>query len=179
VELVRCLVAGEAGEVGREATATRRRLLDRIVRVVEIAEMVIGGLLVTLILTLVMIQVVLRFTPTAGWAWTGELAKFAMVWIAFILSGYLMGRDGHVTLDIVDHFLPERVLRVVIVVAQLITAAICVAAAYEGYHLVNNQVAIKSPAAQIPMSFIYFVPMIGMGLTAVRCVINILTRRKP
>jgi TRAP-type C4-dicarboxylate transport system permease small subunit len=148
-------------------------------RGIEIAEAVLGGLLLVVILVLVMIQVTLRFTPTAGWVWTGEIAKFAMVWLAFILSGYLMGRDQHVTLDIIDHFLPERALRVMIGVAQAITALICIAAFYEGYNLVNDQVAIKSPAAQIPMSIFYTVPMIGMGLTAVRCVINVVTWRKP
>jgi TRAP-type C4-dicarboxylate transport system permease small subunit len=90
-----------------------------------------------------------------------------------------MGRDEHVTLDLIDHFLPKRALRVMIGVAQAITALICIAAFYEGYSLVNDQVAIKSPAAQIPMAIIYAVPMIGMGLTAVRCVINIVTWRKP
>lgn len=145
---------------------------------IEIAEAVLGGLLLVAILILVMIQVLLRFTPTAGWAWTGELAKFAMVWAAFILSGYLMGRDQHVTLDIVDHFLPERALRVVVRIAQAVTVAICTAAMYEGYHLVTNQVGINSPAAQIPMSFIYIVPMVGMGLTAVRLIINMASRRK-
>lgn len=156
-----------------------RGRLGRILRGIEITEAVLGAILLVVILSLVMIQVTLRFTPTAGWVWTGELAKFAMVWLAFILSGYLMGRDEHVTLDIVDHFLPPRALRAVIVVAQLITAAICFAAFYEGYQLVSNQVDIRSPAAQIPMGIIYSVPMIGMGLTAVRCLVNAVTWRKP
>jgi TRAP-type C4-dicarboxylate transport system permease small subunit len=159
--------------------AARRGRFGRVMRGIEITEAVLGGSLLVVILGLVMIQVTLRFTPTAGWVWTGELAKFAMVWLAFILSGYLMGRDEHVTLDLIDHFLPKRALRVMIGVAQAITALICIAAFYEGYSLVNDQVAIKSPAAQIPMAIIYAVPMIGMGLTAVRCVINIVTWRKP
>lgn len=151
----------------------------RIMRGVEITEAVLGAILLVVILVLVMIQVTLRFTPIAGWVWTGELAKFAMVWLAFILSGYLMGRDEHVTLDIVDHVLSGRALRVVVVIAQLITAAICIVAFYEGFHLVSNQVNIKSPAAEIPMGIIYSVPMIGMGLTAVRCLVNAVTWRKP
>ncbi|HEX6195176.1 MAG TPA: TRAP transporter small permease subunit [Jiangellaceae bacterium] len=157
----------------------RRGPFGRIMRGIEITEAVLGSLLLAVILVLVLIQVVLRFTPTAGWVWTGELAKFAMVWLAFILSGYLMGRDEHVTLDLIDHFLPERALRVMISVAQVITALICIAAFYEGYHLVSNQVNIRSPAAEIPMAIIYTVPMIGMGLTAVRCVVNAVTWRKP
>lgn len=167
------LIAGES------ATAqSGRRVLDRLMRAIEITEAVVGALLVVVILALVMIQVALRFTPTAGWAWTGELAKYAMVWATFILSGYLMGRGQHVTLDVIDHFLPKRALRVVVVLAQLITMIICLAAVYEGYHLVTDQVGLKSPAAQIPMSVVYVVPMIGMGLTAVRLLVNIVFGRK-
>ena len=39
-----------------------------------------GILLLTTILFMVLAQVIVRFTPFGGWVWTGELARFCLVW---------------------------------------------------------------------------------------------------
>ena len=59
------------------------------------------------------VQVVQRYLPGGGWAWTGEIARFAMVWVAFMLAGYLMATDGHIAIKVVDYVLPVRALGVV------------------------------------------------------------------
>jgi TRAP-type C4-dicarboxylate transport system permease small subunit len=124
------------------------------------------------ILVLVMIQVIVRFSPLGGWAWTGELARFSLMWLTFILSGYLLGRDQHISLDVIDHILSDRGRRAVVIFSHLVVAAICAALVYQGVDLVQAQSSIRSTAAEIPMSLVYAIPTVGFALTALRALIG-------
>ena len=155
-----------------------RGRLGSVLRAVEIVEGAVGALLLLAILVLVMVQVTVRFSALGGWAWTGELARFSLVWLTFILAGYLLGRDQHISFDIIDHILPERALRVVKIISYVIVAAICAAFVYEGVGLIDAQSFIRSSAAEIPMSFVYLIPTVGFALTGVRALIGIFARKE-
>lgn len=152
--------------------------LGRVLRIVELVEAALGALLVLTILTLVIIQVTVRFTALSGWPWTGELARFSLMWLTFILAGYLLGRDQHITLDIVDHLLSDRWRRVLHKSAYVIVALICMAFVREGIGLMDAQSIVKSSAAQIPMSYVYLVPTVGFALTAARALIGVFARKE-
>jgi TRAP-type C4-dicarboxylate transport system permease small subunit len=169
-------------------TTVERQILDertprsggrigRVLRVVEIIEATIGGLLLLAILVLVMIQVTVRFTSLHGWVWTGELARFSLVWMAFILAGYLLGRDQQITLNLVDHLLSDRGRRVVEIFAYLVVAAVCAAFVREGLGLIDAQSGIRSSSAEIPMSVVYAIPTVGFALTGVRALIGPFARK--
>ena len=66
---------------------------------------------------LVMLQVLARVTPLDNQVWTGELARYSLLWLSFGLAGYLLGRDEHIALDVIDHVLPtlgQRIVKVVL-----------------------------------------------------------------
>ena len=153
--------------------------LGRVLRAIEIGEATAGGLLLLAILVLVMIQVIVRFSPLGGWAWTGELARFSLMWLTFILAGYLLGRDQHISLDVIDHILSDRGRRAVLIFSHLVVAAICVALVYEGVDLVQAQSRIRSTAAEIPMSLVYAIPTLGFALTALRALIGPFATKGP
>jgi len=155
-----------------------RGRLGSVLRAVEIVEGAVGALLLLAILVLVMVQVTVRFSALGGWAWTGELARFSLVWLTFILAGYLLGRDQHISFDIIDYVLPERGLHVVKIISYTIVAAICAAFVYEGVGLIDAQSFIRSSAAEIPMSFVYLIPTVGFALTGVRALIGIFARKE-
>ena len=157
-----------------EGRSHRPRAVRRVVWAVELVELTLGVVLVIAMTVLVMMQVLARVTPLPGEVWTGELAKFCLIWLAFGLSGYLIGRDEHITIDAVDHWLPPLGQRLVKVFALLVTAVTCAAFAYEGYDLWSSGSPISSPAAGIPLGWIYFIPMLGMAMTAFRAVLELI-----
>lgn len=159
-------------DVPIEPAPAYRGRLGRVLRVVEIVETIVGALLLTAILVLIMAQVIVRISPLGGWVWTGELARFSLIWMTFVLAGHLLGRDQHISLDIVDHILPARGRRVVEIVAYLVVAAVCAGFVYEGVGLIEAQSGIRSSAARIPNSLLYAVPTIGFALTAVRALVG-------
>ncbi|HEX6325412.1 MAG TPA: TRAP transporter small permease subunit [Jiangellaceae bacterium] len=165
-------------QILQEGPPRYRRGVAKVLRVVEIVEGTIGALLLLGILVLVMVQVTVRFSALGGWAWTGELARFSLVWLTFVLAGYLLGRDQHISFDLIDFLLPERALRVVRVISYVIVAAICAAFVYDGVGLIDAQSFIKSSAAEIPMSFVYLIPTVGFALTGIRALIGIFARKE-
>ncbi|HEY8471229.1 MAG TPA: TRAP transporter small permease subunit [Natronosporangium sp.] len=166
----------EAGTT--EGAPAYRGRLGPVVRVIEYAEAAIGALLLTAILVMILAQVIVRVTPLGGWVWTGELARFSMLWLTFIVAGYLLGRDQHVSISIIDHFLSARGQRMVKVFAQLVVGAVCLGFVYEGVGLIEAQAGIRSSAARIPNSMLYLVPTIGFALTAVRALIGPFVRKE-
>lgn len=162
-----------------EGAPIHRGRLGKLMRAVEVLEGAVGALLLLAILVLVMVQITVRFSALGGWAWTGELARFSLMWLTFVMAGYLLGRDQHISFDIIDHIVPERALRVIKRASYVIVAAICAAFVYEGVGLIDAQSFIRSSAAEIPMSFVYLIPTVGFALTGVRALIGIFARKEP
>ncbi|AXK37150.1 TRAP transporter small permease [Streptomyces armeniacus] len=137
------------------------------------AEAAVGGLLLALIFVLTLLQAAQRYLPGGGWVWTGELAQFGLVWLTFAMAGHLAARDGHVTLKVVDTVAGPRVLRLVGIFANLTVAVVCLNLAYEAYALVTDGSQQTSPALDMPLGWLYVIPLAGLLLTTVRSVVAV------
>ncbi|QFG20840.1 TRAP transporter small permease [Actinomadura sp. WMMB 499] len=140
----------------------------RVLRALSLAEAVTGALLLALLAALMLLQAAQRYLPGGGWVWTGELARFAFVWLTFAMSGYLAARDGHIALKVVDIVAGPRLLRLIGAVANVTVAIVCLNLAYEAWVLVTAEGDQTSPALGIPMRLFYVIPLAGLILTAVR-----------
>jgi TRAP-type transport system small permease protein len=150
------------------AAGDRRGGLRRVVRVITGIELGIGAVAAALVFLLVLTQALQRYLPVEGWSWTGELARFCLVWLTFTVAGVLVTSDSHISLQLVDNVGNRTVVRAVRVIASLIVAAIGVGFAAEAISLIESQDLIKSPAMQMPISWLYVLPLLGFVSTAVR-----------
>ncbi|GAA0546347.1 TRAP transporter small permease [Actinomadura livida] len=155
------------------AAAPPGRRPGRLLRALSTAEAVTGSVLLAVIGLLTLLQAVQRYLPSGGWVWTGELARFAFVWLTFAMSGYLAARDGHIALKLVDIVAGPRLLRLVGIVANVTVAIVCLNLLYEAWVLVMEDDGQTSPALGMPMRFFYLIPLAGLLLTIVRSVVAI------
>jgi TRAP-type C4-dicarboxylate transport system permease small subunit len=139
-----------------------------------LVEQTVGALLVVVILALVLIQVGQRSLPGGGWAWTGEIARFAMVWATFAMAGYLMAHDGHIAIKVVDYFMPVRALGTIKLLGHVLVAVTCIALVFATYDFMTHDRGQVTPAAEIPLALIYAVVALGYASTALRAVVTIL-----
>lgn len=95
------------------------RALGRLATRIELG---IGAVTTVLILVLVLVQAGQRYLPFEGWPWTGELARFCLVWLTFALAGVLVTADSHISIELVDAIRNPAVVRVIRVIACLIVA---------------------------------------------------------
>ena len=96
-----------AGATHAELLPTREPLRT-IFRYIGFAEQAIAVGCMVVILILVLLQVRSVTCRTVAGRGPVRWLSLALVWLAFILSGYLMAMDRHITIQLVDYFLPPR-----------------------------------------------------------------------
>lgn len=158
----------ERSTAGAEASAPASTPLRTLVRVVTMIEVGIAGLAAALIFVLVLVQAGQRYLPIDGWTWTGELARYGLVWVTFTAAGVLVTRDGHIALQIVDGLKSELVVRTVHVIALVVVAVTGVGFAFACWSLIDESRNLTTPALGLPMEWVYVLPLLGFVSTAVR-----------
>lgn len=151
--------------------AGRNGRLSRVIRVVTAIEVGLAGIAIALIFVLILVQSAQRYLPIDGWPWTGELARFSLVWMTFVAAGVLVTRDGHIALQIVDSIRSPLVVRVIHVLADLAVAGTALLFARECWTLIADAGPLRSPAMRMPMAWHYVLPLLGFVSTAVRATV--------
>lgn len=143
----------------------------RAVRVVTGVELAVAATALVMIFVLVLIQAAQRYLPVDGLLWTGELAQFSLVWLTFTAVGVLVTTDSHIALKLVDSVGNPVVVRCVRVFACLVVAATGLGMAAESLALIDSEGLVKSPALQMPMSWLYVPLLMGFVSTTVRALV--------
>jgi TRAP-type transport system small permease protein len=158
---------------GTEGSTPRRppAWVVRIGRVLTAIELTIGVAALLLIFGLVLLQAAQRYLPIDGWPWTGELARFCLVWLTFVVAGVLVTNDSHISIELIDMVPGTAVRRGVRVLSCLIVAVIGVGLCVEALELMRTQGVLKSPAMQMPMSWLYAISLIGFVSVVARSLI--------
>lgn len=151
---------------GTEAGPWRRAL-----RVVTAVEVGLAGLAALLIFVLVLIQAGQRYLPIDGWTWTGELARYGLVWVTFTATGVLVTRDGHIALQLVDELRSERLVRAVHVLALAVVSVTGVGFSLACWSLIQDSGSLTTPSLGLPMKFVYLLPLLGFISTAIRAAV--------
>lgn len=136
------------------------------------AEQGVSIVLLLVILVLVLMQILQRYLGS-GFAWTGEMARFAMVWITFVMAGYLLGRDAHIAIKVVDYFLPVRVLGLVKLLGHALITIVCGVMLYGVLDFMQHDRGQVTAAAQVPLAFIYTIVAFGFASIALRGILAI------
>ena len=145
--------------------------LRRIARVITGIEIVIGAIAVLMIFVLVFYQALQRYLPVESIAWTGELARFALLWATFAAMGVLVTTHGHIALELVDSLRNPLMVRIIQVFALVVVAATGVGLSMEAWALIETQGIVKSPVLRMPMSWVYIPVLIGTVSTTIRALI--------
>ncbi|RXZ72561.1 TRAP transporter small permease [Agromyces albus] len=137
-------------------------------RGLSMVEIVIGVALFALLFFGVMYQVLGRYVPAIGWVGAGELALLSMVGVTFITTGYLVGRNGHIVLEVFDRVLEGTKLFVALrIVSAVIMVATSLALAYEAFVKIESEWVRASAAMHVPLGMLYVFALIGFLSAAV------------
>lgn len=152
----------------------------RFMRVLSAVEVAIGVVLFALLFLGVMYQVLGRYFPAIGWVGAGELALLSMVAMTFITTGYLVGRNGHIVLEVFDQILAGRKLFIALrVVSAIIMVATSLALAYEAFVKIEIEWARASAAMHIPLGTLYVFALLGFLSAAVHSAVKIPYANRP
>ena len=115
-----------------------------------------------------MYQVVGRYFPRFGWVGAGELALLSMIAMTFITTGYLVGRNGHIVIEVFDQVLAgSRGFTALRVVSALIMVVTCLALAYEAIVKIEIEWNRTSAAMRVPIGTLYVFALVGFLSAAI------------
>lgn len=147
-------------------------MLRRAGKVLTAAEMGLGALMLLTIFVLIGIQAAQRHLPGESIAWTGEVSRFALLWLTFSVAGVLITHRGHITLEVVDILPRPQLVRTVQIFALLVVAAVATGLAVEAWTLVQTQGILRSQILGMSMALVYIPVLVGMISTVLRSLLS-------
>jgi len=140
-----------------------QRIEDQTVRLIS----GIIGLLLALMVVIVFSNVVARYFLNSSLAWSEEISRFMLIWLAFLGSILAYVKNEHLGLDILIIVLPRKISRMVMILANLLViVAICIIL-FGGWSITSYTFSSgwTSPALSVPYGFVYLiVPVSGFLL---------------
>ncbi len=129
---------------------------------------------------LMLAQVALRYTAIGVPAFTEELARYAMVWMALFSSAVAVREGSHIRIDFVPMVLTVLVPGVGRGLEWLIdalTLGVCLTILWQGVDVVSFAASQRSDGLRIPMSWPYAAMPVAFGLAALFAFVRLLEKR--
>ncbi|WP_413204240.1 TRAP transporter small permease [Rhodospirillum sp. A1_3_36] len=124
-------------------------------------------LLLAAMACIVFCNVTLRYLTNYSIVWAEEVARYMMVWLAFIGAGLALRQGLHVAVGNLHHILPRtgaRILRLAIVILLLGFSLVMV---WQGWEYLTRMGRQLTPATRISFAYIYAAMPVGFALFAI------------
>jgi TRAP-type transport system small permease protein len=148
--------------------------IGRAVRGLIRLEQVLSVVLLAVVFVTMAAQVVARYAFGSPFTWSEELARFAMIWLAFISAAHVMAQGQHITVDLISARLSRRGRLGVECFSSAAVLLSCLLLIVGGFPFVWRVAPVSSPALEIPMSWWYGAATVGLGLMALHTLLNLL-----
>jgi TRAP-type C4-dicarboxylate transport system permease small subunit len=145
-----------------------------VLRVVVWVERVVSVGLLGMVLGLMSAQVVARYVFRAPMTWSEELARFGLIWLAFVAATFVMADGRHIVVDVVSRFLSRRGRVILDCVSGAVVVVTCLVLLPAGGQFAWQMGGVKSSALGIPMSWWYAAPVTGLLLLAMHSGVEVL-----
>jgi TRAP-type transport system small permease protein len=159
--------------------APAARAEPRVLRVWASIELATASVFLVIIFVAVLWQVVSRYVPRLNWQGVSELASYSLIVLTFIMVGYLIGKNGHITIQVIDYLVKGRAFVLVRIASAVCVAVICAVLVWEAYSLILLYPTRRTAALEIPIWILYAIPLVGFASGALRAVVNIFLAGKP
>ena len=134
-------------------------------------ELAVSSILVALV-TVTFSQVVFRYLLQAPLAWSEELARFLLMWMASLSAAYAFKTRSHFALHfVVDRFSPS-VQRAISTFVTLLVAIFLAVFAYQSLKFTIEVRNMSAPATQMSLAVPYSSALVGSVLMLYYVILN-------
>jgi len=92
----------------------------------------IAGVLLILIMLSVTMDVIMRYFLNRPQFWVGELSEYALLYITFTGTAWVLKKDAHVKIDILSTLLSPKKINILGLFASIICIFVCIVLIYYG-----------------------------------------------
>lgn len=129
----------------------------------------------SVMVAVIFVQVVMR-QLNSSLSWSEELARFCFIWLIYLGISYGVKKQRHIKVDVVLVMLNNKGKVILNIISNVLFVVFSIFVIYYGYDIASKLLAFgqKSPALQIPMGLVYMATPVGMGLTLIRLIQNLI-----
>ncbi len=122
-------------------------------------------------------NVIFRYFLNAAIAWSEEVSRFMLIWLAFMGAVIAYLRNEHLGLDILLNVLPPRGARIVAVLADALVVTALVVLTKGGIEMTADSFASGwvASAVPIPYGYVYMAAPIATGLMLLEAVLKLVS----
>lgn len=131
-------------------------------------------LLMASMLVIVFLAVLNRFLIQLPMSWSEEVARYLMIWAAFVGASLGVKNSVHISVDALVHAIPPAAQRMVTQLGNVVSFAFCAWFFYIGAEFIGRlmDAGQLSPALRMPIYYAYAAVPCGFALMSVRYLIN-------
>jgi TRAP-type C4-dicarboxylate transport system permease small subunit len=140
----------------------------------------VEGFLLTFILVvmigLAFTQVILRNFFNSGITWADVVVRHLVLWVGFIGASVASKEDGHLAMDLVSRFLPDKLRRPTAMFVHAASSFVCACLTVASYKFVMGEKEAGSMLVEnIPNYWAIIIIPIGFGMMSLRFALKIFT----
>ena len=157
----------------------RSSLLNGFVRVLDGLErtLISACALATIAAGLVLTySIVVRYLLHSSTDWQDEMAVFLLVGATFLSAPYVQSMRGHIAIEAIEGFLPERIERARAIIADIICFLFCAFFTWQSWLLLLEAIddgRVTDSAWAPPLWIPYSMMTVGMSLLTLRLVVQL------
>ncbi|MCR9148862.1 MAG: TRAP transporter small permease [Rhodobacteraceae bacterium] len=139
------------------------------VRALDAGLRIVAALCLVVLFGLMLAQVALRYTAIGVPAFTEEVARYAMVWMALFAAAVAVREGSHIRIDFVPMALGAVAAplgRALEFALDMVTLGICLVILWQGFDIVSFAAQQRSEGLRIPMSWPYSAMPVAFGFAA-------------
>lgn len=125
--------------------------IEQVRRILHLIEDAILVGLLSMMIGMSVIQIFLRNLFDSGISWSDVLVRVLVLWVGLVGAMVASRQNNHITIDIVNRYLPERIKTIASFVIEFFTALVCSIMAYFGVLFLQLEYSDGSTLfAQVP-----------------------------
>ena len=140
-----------------------------------------GALILALVsmLTVALLQIVLRNLFDSGFLWAESFLRILVLWVAMLGAMVATRERNHISIDLLSRLLPPGFFVPLQNISLLFAAGVCATAAYHCVVFINYEYQDGTSAfADVPVWICQSIMPIGFGVMALRFVFSVFVREQ-
>lgn len=128
------------------------------------SEEIISALFLSVTVSVVILNVILRYGFRSGLFWVEEVATTAFIWSVFVGAAAVYKRKMHIGIDLITRLFPESARRLIVILIDLMMIVINGYVAYLSVLMIQSNRLKTTPVLNIPAVYVNMAITVGFGL---------------
>lgn len=130
-------------------------------------EEIAAGVLFTIMVVVINVEVIRRYLFLAPGAYSEEIAKYLFIWTVFFSMAFAVKQEAHIITDILPDKTPNKLLKIINITSIIIFMCFSVFMIYQGYIYTKKMYLFERSTEAMAAPLYYFCVSLPIGFAFV------------